>query len=117
MLKRDDSSFPAWIMSAFREQDQCGQCNSLLTIDDIIVVGLFPPTEVSGAMVGPMAGFEVRCPDCRHLTRYAFDIGVRELVGGIDSFYDVILQDRLETESVRWNVFASPNQAEGGEQS
>ena len=62
MLMQDDSSYPAWILSAFRKQDTCGKCSSLLTMDEILVVGLYPPTEDSGSMVGPMAGFEVRCP-------------------------------------------------------
>ena len=115
MSKEYDSSYPAWIMSAFEKQSRCSQCSSVLTIDDIIVVGLYPPTEISGSMIGPMAGFEVCCPDCGHLTRYAFDIGVRELVVGIDSFYDVTLQDRMDQESVNWNVLSSPNQAENGE--
>lgn len=112
MDTEEDSSYPAWIMSAFRKQNKCSQCHSLLTIDDIFVVGLFPPMEVSGAMVGPMAGFEVRCSSCGHLTRYAFDISVRELIGAIDSFCDVVLQDWVDIESMNWNILPSPNQAE-----
>jgi len=57
MFEQDDSSYPAWIMSAFQAQDHCVQCGCVLTLDDIFVVGLYPPTEVSGAMIGPMAGF------------------------------------------------------------
>lgn len=109
MSEADNNKYPSWIKAVFIKQNNCVKCNCKIGIEDIVSIGLYTPNEISDMAVGPQVGLDMGCQDCGNLLRYTFDIPLPSLFEGIDAFYDLIAEHRMDSEHSGWVRLPSPN--------